>query len=384
MEILLILLAVQVPVMFYQLIYSRNLKSSLKKAHNKALSTAKKNETLLHSLHLSLENLMKSRELPPLLTNIPFADDTGIVLSVDQVKIHSVTAAYNASIGLFENRYFLFFRYNTPTFGTDSYFSNIGYVPLGQNFEPLENEFSKIETNSTFSEDARFFQSEGRSFLIFNDVASSLQRTIRIGAIDLKKKRLEYITTPHFQSSKMEKNWTPFSHQGDIHFLYTINPQKILSLPDPCQSRLQPSPTTPDLPLNWTAKWGPLRGGTPALIIDGEYLSFFHSSFEDHKGVVWYVMGAYTFAARPPFKMTRISPHPILFKGIYDTPHEKMANPKVRSIYPAGFIYEERDGKERISVSCGENDSGIKIISMDKEALLKSLTSLAQPISSDL
>ena len=84
-------------------------------------------------------------------------------------------------------------------------------------------------------------------------------------------------------------------------------------------------------------------------------------------------MGAYTFAAYSPFKITRISPHPILFKGIYDTPHQVIANSKIRSIYPSGFTCEQREGKELIHVSCGENDSGIKIISMDKNALLASL-----------
>ena len=84
-------------------------------------------------------------------------------------------------------------------------------------------------------------------------------------------------------------------------------------------------------------------------------------------------MGAYTFTSSSPFKITRISPYPILFKGVYDTPHQVFANSKVRSIYPAGFICEHREGKELIHVSCGENDSGMKIISMDKNALLASL-----------
>jgi hypothetical protein len=123
-------------------------------------------------------------------------------------------------------------------------------------------------------------------------------------------------------------------------------------------------------------KWGIPRGGTPAILIDGEYLSFFHSSFEDEKGIIWYIMGAYTFASVPPFQMTRISPCPFLFKGIYSTPHGEIANPKIRSIYPAGLIYERRDGRDVIAVSCGENDSAIKIISMDKQALFSSLQTI--------
>jgi hypothetical protein len=84
-------------------------------------------------------------------------------------------------------------------------------------------------------------------------------------------------------------------------------------------------------------------------------------------------MGAYTFAASFPFPITRISPYPILFKNIYQAPHSSLANPKVRAIYPAGLLHEKRAGKDTISVSCGENDSCIKIVTMDKSALFASL-----------
>ncbi len=63
----------------------------------------------------------------------------------------------------------------------------------------------------------------------------------------------------------------------------------------------------------------------------------FIALFEDAKGVLWYVMGAYTFKSSSPFSLTRISPHPILFEGIYETPHQPLAHPKVRVIYPVGL-----------------------------------------------
>lgn len=373
MEFFALLLTVQVLFMLYQLIDSKNLKSSIRKAQSKSLFMAQKNEILLHCMNLSIENLTKTRVFPPSLANLAFADEMDVVLSVKKIKVGSVSAPYNASIGHVESGYVLFFRYDTPSFGRDPIFSNIGCVSLDQNFAPLNDSFFKIETQSLFSEDARFFQNEGRYFLVYNDLIPRFERTLRIGAIDLTKKRLDYITVLRSFSKKMEKNWTPFSYRGEIKFLYTIHPQKILSLPNPRKNHLETFGDSLSSSLEWPHKWGALRGGTPALLVDGEYLSFFHSSFEDNKGILWYVMGAYTFAASSPFKITRISPHPILFKGIYDTIHEGTANPRVRSLYPAGFICEEREGKDLISVSCGENDSGIKIITMDKKALLASL-----------
>jgi predicted GH43/DUF377 family glycosyl hydrolase len=361
------------------LIGFRNLKSSIRKAQSKSHNTDHKNEKLLHSLNLCFESLTKNRELPPPLMNVPFADESGIVLSVKKIEIPSIPAPYNASIGATADRNILFFRYDEPNLHNEraEISSNIGCISLDQKFDLLEKEYSKIDTNSSYSEDARFFQEGDRCFLIYNDVTPHFgnQRCIHIGAIDVNKKRLEYITPLNLNSKKTEKNWTPFSHKGEIHFLYTINPQKILILPNPNKNLLRPhrSAYLTQSPLAWPDKWGILRGGTPAKLVGEEYLAFFHSSFEDAKGIIWYIMGAYTFAAFSPFKITRISPHPILFKNIYDTPHHMIANPKIRAIYPSGFILQERSGKELIHLSCGENDSGIKIISIDKNALLASL-----------
>jgi hypothetical protein len=47
-----------------------------------------------------------------------------------------------------------------------------------------------------------------------------------------------------------------------------------------------------------------------------------------------------------------------------------------RVIFPAGFAVEKRPEGDLIHVSCGENDSGIKIVSFRKEALFKSLKKL--------
>ncbi len=359
------------------LIHLRNLKASLRKDQSKSLSIARKNERLLHSMALVLEDLTKARPLPPPLISIPFADEAGIVLAVKKVEIPSIPAPFNASIGSVENGYLLFFRYDEPNFKNESLqvFSHIGCISLDRNFDPLEKKHSKIETTSPFSEDARFFQNGENHFLVYNDPISPVsdRRAIRIGAIDLHTRRLEYTTALHLGPVKTEKNWTPFSHQGEIHFVYTISPQKIMTLPNPQKNFMRLSPDSFQQELNWPSKWGLLRGGTPAKLVDGEYLAFFHSSFEDSKGIIWYIMGAYTFAPFSPFKITRISPIPLLFKGMYDTPHQMIANPKVRSIYPVGFTCEYRKDKELIHVSCGENDSGIKIISMDKNALLASL-----------
>lgn len=118
---------------------------------------------------------------------------------------------------------------------------------------------------------------------------------------------------------------------------------------------------------------GKPRGGSAAKIVGNEYLAFFHSSFCDDDGINWYIMAAYTFEAKPPFRITAVSNYPILFKGIYDSPPLNTANPLARCVFPGTFACETRDGKELIHLPCGENDSAVKIITIDKVALLKSM-----------
>jgi hypothetical protein len=84
-------------------------------------------------------------------------------------------------------------------------------------------------------------------------------------------------------------------------------------------------------------------------------------------------MGAYTFEAHPPFRITGISNHPILFRGIFDTPYINTASLDKRVIFPSGFVLEKQQNKELIHVACGENDSAVKIITLDKEKLIKSM-----------
>ncbi len=79
-------------------------------------------------------------------------------------------------------------------------------------------------------------------------------------------------------------------------------------------------------------EWGPIRGGTQAFLVDGEYLSFFHSSKDMRSAhspkdkISHYFMGAYTFNPNPPFNITRISPEPITEKIFITARNIKLGN----------------------------------------------------------
>lgn len=340
--------------------------------------------------------------IPKSLENIPLLDREGVVISTKTLSIRDVEAPYNGSIESYQDGYRLFFRYDKIVHGTDApYQTFIGCCDLNKDFNQTEKEFVLIDTKSKYSEDPRIINVNKKQFLVYNDlllpnkqegilsffkfkkIDLCVPRTMHIAELD-KDLQPKYTTNLDIQLEWVEKNWTPFEYTDEanntnIYFEYHRSPHKILKLEDPTINQITHMNYTNAPPfqnLYWPKEWGSPRGGTPAKLVDDQYLAFFHSGFKDDDGFVWYVMGAYTFENKPPFKITSISNAPILFDGIFSSPHLNTSNPWVRAIYPAGFVVENKDGKDIIHVSCGENDSAVKIITLDKEKLLKSLKKL--------
>ena len=372
MRTLYTLVAIQLLCIGALAFHMRKIENHTRQSQDTLLSLSKRNELLLSELNFTVEQRFDCQQLPHALARLPKADEQGIVLSIKTISIPSAIVPYNASLIAQESGYQLFFRYDLPLAGKSKvpFYSHIGYVKLDHNFDLREPQLHTIETHSNFSEDPRVFQNGERCFLVFNDVIANgnRPRSMWMGELDEEQKVLNSIRTLAPNPTRTEKNWSPFVYEGEPYFVYSINPHQILKYPSMLPMNLGSESMLSDL--DWPSNiWGVLRGGTPAQLVDGEYLAFFHSAFGDRKGIGWYVMGAYTFEATPPFRITSISPYPILFKDIYNSPLQNTANPRIRCLYPAGFVCDQG----LIHVSCGENDSAVKIITMDKKALLNSL-----------
>src|SRR3990167_8230624 len=108
MKMLLFFFAIQFFLAIYQVIKLHNLTKANRKTREKKLSILRKNERLLHTAYLSVENFTKSRSLPPSLSNLPLAEKEGIVLDVKIFHFPLFTPPYNASIGISEGRHYLF------------------------------------------------------------------------------------------------------------------------------------------------------------------------------------------------------------------------------------------------------------------------------------
>jgi len=308
--------------------------------------------------------------------------DTKLVNSVHKIDIKGYKEAFNPSICTFRNGYLLIFRV-VPNHRIVLH-SKIGVVLLDQEFNPISEpvllntrgEDAKVISQS---EDARLLDHQGRYYLVYNDnkevMTHSLKHRRDIFVAELVIEDEEFRLLPpiklmhdrHHLTRTWEKNWSPFIWNDLFLLIYSIQPHEII-FPNFQTGWAQTvyESTTDDI--DW--RWGPIRGGTPARLVNGDYLSFFHSVAPFQSEVtrasdkLHYFMGAYTFSSEPPFRITAISPHPINHETFYtDSDAPKLV------IYPGGFVDEE----DRFVVTYGKDDREVWIALINKDSLYNSL-----------
>lgn len=306
-----------------------------------------------------------------------------IVIGKKRIDLPDFPGSFNPSIIRFdENSYLLTFRFS-PDPHDDYALSYIGAALLDKNLEILAeprliNTRSRGSKNPSHAEDARIFSYRGRFFLFYNDniekpnLALSDRRDMFMTELSFKNGQfvlsspLKLFCEEKLLRQLWEKNWVPFEWNKTLLLGYSIVPHEIL-YPNLMSGECYPCYNS-RAEIDWD--WGTLRGSSPAILVDGEYLAFFHSSAKILSDVSWgwemwhYFMGAYTFSAEPPFELKKMSPKPIVSDGFYT----KSSYLK-RVIFPGGFVM---DG-DKIILAYGKDDSEVWIAVLDKKKLLESL-----------
>jgi predicted GH43/DUF377 family glycosyl hydrolase len=320
-----------------------------------------------------------------LIFGIPLYAEDKIVIRTKQIFLPEYPDAFNPSLIKIQDEFLLIFRY-CPDPINEEWISYVGAVWLNEEFETiseaqlLTTRRAKAKTPSQ-SEDPRIFSYRGRLFLIFNDnmeieYPSTWQRREMYMAELFHSQGNFSLSSPitliydgKYNTQWWQKNWIPFEWQSNLELIYSITPHEIL-YPNLINGKCYLAYET-EGELNW--KWGTPRGSTPALLVDGEYLSFFHSGLYTATEASWgldcwhYFMGAYTFSSEPPFDITKITPSPIIGEGFYTVSHRLK-----RVIFPGGFVVSE----PYIYLSYGKDDCEMWIATLDKAALGKFLKPL--------
>ncbi len=303
------------------------------------------------------------------------------ILDTKKIEISGYPDAFNPSIIRWRDSILMTFRIRDPITATTH---QIGFVWLDEDFNPTTKPaLLEIQQPSScpyqMAQDPRLITFEDKVYIVFNDMVDFIDKKIRrmlVGELIIEQNRfyVENLTLllnyEGEDKKRHEKNWVPFEYDNKFLLSYSIDPHIILK-------SLINSPTCKTVSKSHSAikwNWGILRGGSQAYLIDGEYLAFFHSSKEvstvqsKGKKISHYVMGAYTFNSTPPFKLTRISPEPLVSKTFYNGPLHNTWKP-LRVVFPGGFIFNEK----YIWVAYGRQDHEVWVAKLDKKGLLDSL-----------
>lgn len=314
---------------------------------------------------------------PALINLEEMAQD--FVQETKRINIKGFPDAFNPSIIIWENSILMCFRFRDPlTSATDG----IGFIWLDDQLEPKGS--PKIlryqhDTPNSKPQDPRLVSINHNLYMVYSNLIKVNENEVRrVFLAQLHYDGVDfyaYTPTPvvNFNSNivkPIEKNWVPFEYNSNLMLAYSILPHRIFLASTENGYCKTVALTKSDIQWNW----GELRGGTMALKLGNEYLSFFHSSkemFSAHsngKKISHYFMGAYTFSSSPPFAITRISPQPIIGKNFYDGPMYQTWKP-LRVVFPGGFIYDEK----YIWITYGKQDHEIWIARLDKTGLFNSL-----------
>lgn len=312
------------------------------------------------------------------------AEPNKLVKSTKRIYIEGFYGAHNPSIVKFNDGYLMSFRWS-PNRLNESWISYICLVLLNSSFEPIStvdilNTRCNNDLTPSQSEDGRIFYYNDKLYVVYNDNMELIfpsyweRRDMYIAEIvwdeNNKFTLLEPMLLRHetkYREKPWQKNWNPFVWNDQLCLSYNLHPHEVI-LANLDNGICKPFFEAKVKDLDW--KYGALRGATPAEMVDGEYLAFFHSGIYERTACseyqeMWhYYIGAYTYSSLPPFALTKMSKEPIEATEFYTS-----SSYSKRVVYPGGFII---DGPN-LYLAYGKDDYEIWIATLDLAELKNSL-----------
>lgn len=276
---------------------------------------------LTHNIRLSKE----WKDANPLPPEIPAVQQQLPTTIIDGL----FPFGYNPSIVRFGDRVLLAYRWHEkPTWET-----SLAIAELDRSGKVISNK--KIDLVGPANDDPRLFTDGGTLWISYVHALAIGKTTIRYGRlIERDKWSVEGQTLVKYgrnDGMSMEKNWVPFFHRKNIHFIYSCNRvQTVIEVESD-------SVNSVSMGTGAAWKWGECRGGTPPLPHQGKWLRFFHSRTSNR-----YYVGALLMEPEPPFHVISVSKRPVLKGSDEDslTDAQRKACPfrHVKVAFPLGAI----------------------------------------------
>ena len=294
-----------------------------------------------------------------------------------------------------------------------------GYTLFYRNPKPRQNTSSCALLTKDFAyvrdlalsrplmlEDIRTIKHNGEYWLSGNrcsHIASELRIAVSLLRFSLGRDKIRYDWYKPFTdikgwpeyTHKIEKNWLPFSADGKLLFVYSMNPHIILEV-DPeagvvTRKWLTAFKDSP-WPITGTSKLAGVHSGRdrghfthvdhlstpPVRLRNGDYLSMFHSRQMTRGFDVDHWSGAYVFSGRPPYQVLAVSDTPILTPYDADRacPIMRMRG-RVRLLFIQTLLLHEAANK--VLLIGGEADSRLVKV----ELKLSDIMATLRPVTAD-
>lgn len=253
---------------------------------------------------------------------------------------------------------------------------NDALLPVPTSIKSIDNELS---VGSDWHADPRVYWIAGRLFMVFNNGMPRDGSGNDQWVVELNQESLKPVGIPRklvlsgMQRRKIEKNWqffAPGNNPTEVLIVYSINPHVILQAVNLLTEENGPVLCVPryvSRKLGWYF-YPEMRGGTPPLLVDDKYWSFFHYIKKGLNRKKTYFAGWYCFDAQPPFKATERSVKPIICAN--NPPLLPQLNKTVTAVvYPAGAVFDGRFRKWYISY--GLNDEAMRIVVLKHDFLAR-------------
>ena len=216
-------------------------------------------------------------------------------------------------------------------------------------------------TGKSHHEDARLFMFRGQPHISYTEMTGyrpGVDYTCVMKYARLAYEKGKWSVAEEFYpqyglntGNSKEKNWVFFEQDNRLYFVYSIQPQHIVVEVD--GSRIIRDYMTPGP--HWT--FGEMRGGSSPVLVNGKWLSIFHSRLttEEAPHFVRYYAGAYEFEAQEPFRPVTVTNYPTM-SGSEEDGHQVdpryVEGWKPYVVFPCGVV---EDG-DKLLCSLGIND----------------------------
>lgn len=208
------------------------------------------------------------------------------------------------------------------------------------------------------AEDPRIFWFQNKLMIVYGD-----GYYMYMGIINPETLRVETSKMlEHPFETYCEKNWTPIIKNNELHFIYSYCPHMIIFKMNKNNLwKIEKIFHRKNGLIDWKEKYGKIRGGTPFIEYNNNYICCFHSSKEaipEIKFSKFYYCGL--MIINKNFDVVAISSKPLFIADPIQYTYPRLCN-KIFVIFPGGIVI---DG-DKLLICCGENDMNNIVLALN-------------------